>query len=358
MTADVRLRNGARLWGGGSVAAAREARLIDVRVRDLAVGDWVALPYGEGFGRLPQALFPMQLTALYGNQKRVRLPHTMDADLALLLGMYASEGHTAASNHTIVITNSEEPVLKRCVDLWKSCFDVEARITRQRDRCPGVVVSSKTIVDFIMTLGCGQRASEKRIPRAIMDSPEPVVLAFLQGLALDAYTTTAGTTAKWAICLDAPLLLDELQTLLRRLGLLSGRTSKYNPRYDKTYDEVYLAGLEAQRLVRLVSFLEPTKELRAYGLLKLNFDPRRNAADVVPLVHGSELYAEIPRGRGGKNGSGTGVAVAWRSLCDKRTVWPSRQIVERLAAAGYRLPRDVQRVLDERLHFSQITWMA
>ena len=44
----------------------------------------------------------------------------------------------------------------------------------------------------------------------------------------------------------------------------------------------------------------------------------------------------------------------WRSLTDKRTLWPSRYMVEKVAAAGYRLPRDVQRVLDENLRFSPV----
>ena len=45
--------------------------------------------------------FAMDLPAPHGSQKRVRLPHTMDECLALLLGMYASEGHTNSSNYTM-----------------------------------------------------------------------------------------------------------------------------------------------------------------------------------------------------------------------------------------------------------------
>ena len=70
------------------------------------------------------------------------------------------------------------------------------------------------------------------------------------------------------------------------------------------------------------------------------------------------MYACISKGHSGKNGAGTGVAVRWRSLCDKRTVWPSRHIVQRIAEAGYGLPPDVQRVLDEGLHFSPVATRA
>ncbi len=181
---------------GGSVLCGRNGRLVNVKVRDLVEGDWVALSYGDGFPFLPQSLSPMELSPLYGSQKAIRVPVVMDTDLALLLGMYAAEGHTNKTNYTIVITNSDETVLERCVQLWQSCFGLRARIARQLDRCPGVEVASKTVVEFMDNLGCGKRASEKRIPRVIMTSPEPVVLAFLQGLSLDAYTSSTGRHGK------------------------------------------------------------------------------------------------------------------------------------------------------------------
>lgn len=352
---DIRLRNGARLGPRGIVQVARAGRLVEMRGADLEVGDWVALPFGAGFPAQLVSIPDFGLGRGYGSQIKVRMPRVLDADLALLLGMYASEGHTSKSNYSIVITNSEDVVLERCRDLWRSCFGVAARISRPSDRCPSVVVNSKTVMLLLDALECGTRASNKRIPWAVMGSPKHVVQAFLQGLALDAYTATTGKNAKWAICVDSPALLDDLQLLLRWWGIQSGRIRKYNPTYEKTYDEVFVSGSEAQRLLAVVPFLEPSKQASAERLLAMHFDVRRNSADLVPLVHGSALYAEIPRGHSGRGGAGTGVAVKWRSLCDKRTIWPSRHIVERIAEAGYSLPPDVQRVLDERLHFSQVT---
>ena len=54
-----------------------------------------------------------------------------------------------------------------------------------------------------------------------------MVLAFLQGLALDAYVTVA-TAPKWAICLDSPTLLDDLQAVLTNLGVVHWRIGKHN----------------------------------------------------------------------------------------------------------------------------------
>lgn len=350
----VRLKNGSLIRPKDLVLVARDGHLVETRGADLSPGDWVGLPYGEGFPTQPVTLPDFALEPDYGNQNRVGVPQVLDEDLALLLGMYASEGHTSLSNYSIIITNSEDVVLERCADLWDRCFGLKARIARPRDRCPAVVANSKTVTRIFAALDCGTRASNKRIPWAVMGTSLTVVQAFLQGLALDAYTSTTGQGAKWAICVDAPLLLDDLQLLLRWWGIRSGRIGKYNRIYGKTYDEVFVCGTEAQRLVAAVPFLEPTKAPSAARLLEMTFDQCRNGADVIPLVHGSVLYAGIPKGRGGKNGVGSGVAVKWRSLTDKRTVWPSRYLVQRLAGEGHSLPADVQRVLEDDLQFSLV----
>ena len=350
----VRLKNGIEVRNREVMLVAEGGELQERRGSDLEPGDWVALPYGEGFVpdgyRIP---LPRPAVGLYGSQKMLRVPDVLNPRLGLLLGMYAAEGHTTPSNWSVILTNADEGVLHLAVELWEECFGLKARITRQADRCPGVVVSSKSLVLWMRDLECGQRARDKRVPWPVMGSSRDVVLAFLQGLALDAYTSSIGANAKWAICVDSPALLDDLQQLLRWMGIVSGRIGKYNPRYDKTFDEVFVSGGHAQALVRSVSFLEASKSASAERLLAMTFDPRRNGADVVPLVHGSVLHALIPKGHGGREGKGTRTA-HWRSLCDKRTIWPSRYLVERLAHAGIPLPTAHRRVLEEGMHFSQV----
>ena len=118
-------------------------------------------------------------------------------------------------------------------------------------------------------------------------------MAFLQGLALDAYVTTS-QAAKWAICLDSPALLDDLQAVMTNLGVLHGRVTNHNKEYDKDYDEVYAAGLQGQLMVSLVPFLEPDKAARAAVYLRM--DCGAGTADVVPGITGRELYELIPLG--------------------------------------------------------------
>ncbi|HET6750424.1 MAG TPA: vitamin B12-dependent ribonucleotide reductase [Actinomycetes bacterium] len=319
---------------------------------ELEVGDYVAQQYGSDlWSALPARFDDFAPSARYGNQKHVRIPAEMTDELAFLLGAFAAEGHLTRPTHTVVITNSVESVLERVVAAWRSEFGVEARITREPGKCPGVIVSSKSIVEFLDHLGCGERASDKCIPDAVLRSPRPMILAFLQGLALDAYVTTAGMV-KWAICLDAPKLLDDLQAVLTNLGVVHGRISKFNPKYGKSYDEVYASGEQARRLVELVPFCEPEKAARAAKLAAVAF--AQSTADVIPGITGPELYDAIPKGKSGRNGWSLRRGLTF--LLDPRTKQVSRRTVERVAAiSGVELPDWLRAVLRDNLHFSPVS---
>jgi adenosylcobalamin-dependent ribonucleoside-diphosphate reductase len=319
---------------------------------EIEVGDGVALQSGaEKWASTPYSLRDIRVSEPHGSQKQITLPAEMSADLAFLLGAYASEGHTIRANWTISITNSVPAVLERVRDAWQTVFGLTARITADAGKCPQVLVASKTAVEFMAALGCGTRSSDKRIPDAVLRSPREMVMAFLQGLALDAYVTSTGA-AKWAICLDSPALLDDLQAVMTNLGVLHGRVTKYNKEYDKTFDEVYAPGLQGQLMVSLVPFLEPEKAARAAEYLQR--DCSAGTADVVPGISGRELYELIPLGQ-----RGTEHRQSWRTgftfLLDARTQQVTRRTLERVSTLpGVVLPAWLQQVIDGNLHFSPV----
>ncbi len=323
---------------------------------DIADGDAVALQYGaEMWSSTAASLRGISVSRPYGRQKPVTLPEEMSEELAFLLGAYASEGHTTFSNWTITITNSVPDVLERVRRAWESVFGLRARITADIGKCPAVVVSSKTVVEFMAALGCGSRASDKRIPDAVLRSPREIVLAFLQGLALDAYVTTK-TAPKWAICLDSRGLLDDLQAVTTNLGVMTGRVTKHNKDNGKDYDEVYAAGTQGQLMVSLVPFLEPNKAAAAASYLRM--DLRSGTADLVPGIAGRELYQLIPPGRHGKDH-----VLSWRNrftfLLDPRTQHVTRSTLERISTLpGVELPGWLRQVLDGNLHFSPVASVA
>jgi ribonucleoside-diphosphate reductase alpha chain len=323
---------------------------------DIGTGDAVALQYGaELWSSTPPSLRGISVSQPYGCQKQVSLPTEMSEELAFLLGAYAAEGHTTSSNWTITITNSVSEVLERVRRAWESEFGLQARITAEAGRCPGVVVASKAVVEFMAALGYGSRASEKRIPDVVLRSPREMVLSFLQGMALDAYVTTK-TAPKWAICLDSRGLLDDLQAVITNLGVMSGRVTKHNKVNGKDYDEVYAAGLQGQLMASLVPFLEPDKAAAAAEYLRM--DLGSGTADVVPGVTGRELYQLIPPGRRGRDH-----VLSWRNqftfLLDPRTQRVTRSTLERVSTVpGVKLPGWLRQVLDGNLHFSPVASVA
>jgi ribonucleotide reductase alpha subunit len=315
-------------------------------------GDAVAVQYGADlWSPLPASLRHIAVSSSYGNQKAVRLPVEMTHELAFLLGAYASEGHTTRSTWTVTITNSVPAVLERVRDAWQSQFGLTARVSAQPGKCPDVVVSSKAVVEFLDALGCGSRASDKRIPDAVLTSSREMVIAFLRGLALDAYVTFS-TAPRWAICLDSPRLLDDLQAVLTNLGIVHGRVSKHDTTYDKRYGEVYAAGRQGQLLASMVPFLEPDKAARAAEFLQQRY--ATGTADVVPGISGRELYELIPEGRPGRHGVRSHRR-GFAFLRDDRTRQVTRETLERVASIpGVDLPVWLRQVLDGNLHLSPV----
>ncbi|HUY44356.1 MAG TPA: vitamin B12-dependent ribonucleotide reductase [Streptosporangiaceae bacterium] len=323
---------------------------------EIQQGDHVAIQYGAEFwATTPASLRDIRVSRPHGSQKPVVLPEEMTAELAFLLGAYAAEGHTTRSNWTVTITNSVPEVLQRVRDAWRNVFGLAARITEEPGRCPGVVVSAKAVVEFMAALGCGSRSSDKRIPDAVLRSPREMVLAFLQGLALDAYVTT-GNSAKWAIYLDSAPLLDDLQAVMTNLGVLHSRITKHNKEYGKSYDEVYAAGLQGQLMCSLVPFAEPEKAERAARYLAKHCSV--GTSDVVPGISGRELYDMIPNGACGSE-TEPGWRVAFRFLLDPRTQHVTRGTLERVSTLpGVQLPAWLRQVIEGNLHFAPVVSVA
>jgi ribonucleoside-diphosphate reductase alpha chain len=304
---------------------------------EIEVGDRVAVQYGADMWASYPYRFSFESSPLYGCQKSVTVPEMMTEDLALLLGMYVSEGHISNTTYGITITNSDENVLKRCAELWETVFGLKARIT-DYDRCPGVVVNSKTLVEFFHYLGVGDTSHFKRVPPAIMQSPLSHVLAFMRGLALDAYTTKD----KWAICLASDGLLDDIQDILTNLGIVHSRVKKWNPVYSRFYSEVYASGIHAVNLLNLIPFLEEHKVVLSNRLLR-SF--AISTADVVPHASKSRFRTMVPASllSGGK---------PYATLRnDAEMSWG---ILQRLVNDGFNVGDDLRWVVERGVHFSPV----
>jgi len=310
-------------------------------------GDFVGIRYGAEWPAAAPELPALPTRALYGSEKAITVPRLLNENLAFFLGAYLSEGHRNRSNWSVVITNSVDDVLERVQAACAAVFGLPGRIVRQPGKCPGFVVSSKRLVEFLDQLGCGSRASDKRVPRVVFSSQRTALLSFLQGVALDAYTTHRWA-GKWAICLESRMAIDGLQDLMTMLGVANAQVPKLNKQMNKTYYELYAAGPWGQNMVRLVPFLEPDKAARAAQYLCREY--ATDATDLVPGIAGPDLHALVPRGVSGRRGRGTG-RQALRHLCDPRTTRVSRASVVKARAAGAQLPDWLDRVITTDTRF-------
>lgn len=319
-------------------------------VDTIQVGDWVGIRYGGEWPAGPALVPQPSYGPIRGSEKTITVPPTMTGDLAFLLGAYLAEGHTIRSTWSVILTNSVIDVLERAQAAWRDVFGLRSRITQQPDRCPGLVVSSKRLVEFMDGLAIGSRASNKAVPQCILDGTREHALVFLQGAALDAYTTTC-TASKWAICLESSKAIDGLQDLVTKLGVTNAQIPKFNRQMNKTYYELYAPGRAGQELCRLVPFLEPDKADRASAYVTEHLGPGN--ADVIPGVVGRDLYDLIPRGRGGLNGGGG--RQRFRHLRDPRTTRVCRSSVKCAREAGATLPEWLDRLLDSPIRFAPAT---
>lgn len=348
------LRSGHRLTGtpDGSLLVADDSGPEWRALARVEKGDFVAIRYG-GYpwpSETPRFL-PFSPPPRYGSQKLARWPRTLDESVALFLGMYVAEGCWTRSNWTVSITNADSRVIELSAHLIQEHFGVKPFVEDRGDRCPSTRVASKVVCRWLEHVGVGRTSYKKRIPPVVFEAPESTVLAFLRGLALDAYTTMSGTSAKWAICVASRSLLDDLQVLLTRLGYLHGRIRKRDPSTGRQYDEVYVSGPHAQNLIERAPFLEAEKARAAAPLLDLNIAP--SSMDVVPGLDGRALSELIPRGRSGRNGYGH--RSRFSHLRDPRSRHVSRATLERLASVpGLELPGWAKVVLEAGLHFSPV----
>jgi len=354
---EVRLRSGHRIVGTPNhrVLTCGDAGPAWRSLSEIQPGEHVAVKYGDDmWSQEPARFIDFQPSRPYGSQKPLIVPGEMSSDLAFLLGAYAAEGHTCRSTYTLSIANSVEVVLQRVLDCARSTFGIEGKIVRQPEKCPSVVFASKTLVEFFEYLGSGSRARNKRIPDHVLRSTREHVLAFLSGLSLDAYVTTGGMR-KWAICLDSPSLLDDLQAVLTNLGIVHSRIEKYNKDYDKTYGEVYAGGRQAQKLLALIRFPEPLKLARSWELLTKEF--AQSSADVIPGISGRSLYEMIPKAHGGRSVSGTRIRSNHGYLLDSRTKHVSWETVRKLGEQ-MELPEWLDDIVGDHLHFSPVEHVA
>ena len=154
-------------------------------------------------------------------QARHALPARLrvTTELAWLLGMYVAEGYRRPGQ--VVVASTDERLLDR-IEAAARIFDAPLH------RSPGrsITVQSACVASLLGWLGCGGKALEKRVPRAVFGWPQPLLQAFLDGFIDGDGSREQTRDSLWT---SSPGLVADLLLVLARLGRRAAAYERRRP---------------------------------------------------------------------------------------------------------------------------------
>ncbi|HEX8118162.1 MAG TPA: SpoVR family protein, partial [Pyrinomonadaceae bacterium] len=178
-----------------------------------------------------------------------RFPSELDEEFAWFLGYFVGDGNVTKSG--IGLTTGDEELARKLCTTVESLFGLRARL--KLDVSEGharwrVVVHSRELRRILEATGLdlGAKARAKRIPSAVLRSPEPVVSAFLRGyFDADAYAGPEGVRLSSA----SEELIRTVQIILLNYGILSRQR-----RHLHDITQLEIGGASAARFLERVGF--------------------------------------------------------------------------------------------------------
>lgn len=229
-TRRIRTRLGYELEGSlvHPLLVLRDGRTEWVKLRDLRVGDYVALQRGQHlFGsRLNLPEFDAEGIHSRGVNRNLTLPRELSPDLGRLLGYIVAEG--SLTDTAMWITNGDTRVIEDVKDLCERLFAVRPKVYPKRGtHAVSISISSIKLVRWLESVcGITRGAANKRIPRPIMSAPSEIFLAFLEGLFWGDGTISARKSLgsnRFKIATASDEMARQLQTALLNFGIVSSR---------------------------------------------------------------------------------------------------------------------------------------
>ncbi len=192
---------------------------------DIAPGDVVPLSLGEMIGQAQTVALPPLGEEYWTGNYATRVPQTMTADLAELIGYFMGDGSLHTKGPRFCVANTDLDVAERLQFLMKSLFNLEARLTPQQGYCE---VSAHSVPLALWWDACGfskiaphaehtGKGYLPRIPDAVLAANDPAIYgAFLRGL-YEADGTVTGGIPCWSSTHRE--FSEEVKTLLLALGI-------------------------------------------------------------------------------------------------------------------------------------------
>ena len=201
------------------------------------------------------------------NAKSIQPPSTLTKDLAYALGALVGDGTWTMKSYVQLTCHEDDaPFMAESLQRGLGVPFTLKRDARRNSAC-SLNFYSKYYRKFLNDLGwiADVKRDQKQVPWVIMQSPRPIVCAFLSGL----FDTDGGVEKNGktiAFSTACKTLAREVHMLLFNLGIISRITAKKVQ--GKDYWIITLLGLEArQQFCHTIGFRLPRKQLKALQAL-------------------------------------------------------------------------------------------
>ncbi len=246
------------------------------RADALRAGDTVALQRGQRFfGDRVGLGWTARLNPHDHCSKPVSV-EALDPDLAYVVGLLVGDGCLTQRNR--VIFSSADPEAVACFKQLAARLGLHVFPNYQRPYDHVIASSGLYLLLERIGLSLGT-ANTKRIPRAILEAPEPIVAAFLSGL-FDADGTVDRRDGTISFSTVSPTLAAQVHVVLMNFGIVASRGLKRGRYQGRRHlsERLTITGAEAERFDELIGFrLERKRALRQRRAFNTN-------VDVVPSV--------------------------------------------------------------------------
>ena len=199
----------------------------------------------------------------------------LEENEAYLLGLIIGDGCYTQKGF-IGFTTADEELADKVSDLSLKYFGksfVDVPSAKYDYRLYGVKYREELFTKYKFNSAI---CAEKNVPELIFKASNSVIAAFLRGLFdTDGYCSKTEV----GICAKSKGLIENIQLLLLRLGILSCLYTKYNKKYNRNYYALYIGSNDSVIFKEQIDFGLMRKKKKLEFLCSRNRNPNR---DVVP----------------------------------------------------------------------------
>jgi DNA polymerase III subunit gamma/tau len=232
------------------------------------------------------------------SSREFNVPIGLDTRWGRLLGYLVGDGSVTARKSVSVHTEEPDVIEDARSLLHELGGAVGISPDKRRKHLVAVRCAGVQFRDFLAFLGVGYvKAGEKRVPWAVLVSPEEVVRSFLRGY----FELDGGASGGFVEALTkSPVLAEQVQVLLLNLGIVSRRFPKKHKKYG-LYWRVRIARTSLGVFQEKVGFVSNRKSNQLRSILDRDHAKGQrdlvNFYEVVPhqATHLAEFYKTLPK---------------------------------------------------------------